>query len=72
VAVLPLLCVDLEDPRLSLHPLRPAIPDRRISIAWRAGRTLSPTARRFIDVALVVGDELNVQLHEQVPALATV
>jgi len=72
VAVLPLLCVDLEDPRLSLHALRPAIPDRRISIAWREGRTLSPTARHFVEVALEVGEELTVRLHEQVPALAGV
>ena len=71
VAVLPLLCVDLEDPRLALHPLEPAIPDRRISIAWREGRTLSPTARRFVDVALEVGEELTERLHDQVPALAS-
>jgi len=67
VAVLPLLCVDLEDPRLALHALRPAIPDRRISIAWRAGRTLSPVAHRFVEVALEVGEEMTERL---VPALA--
>ena len=44
VAVMPLLCVEPNDPGLALHALRPALPDRRISIAWRKGRTLSPVA----------------------------
>ena len=52
VAVMPLLCVEPGDPGLELHPLRPALPDRRISIAWRKGRTLSPVARRFVEIAV--------------------
>lgn len=51
VAVLPLLCVDPDDPGIELHPLRPALPDRRISIAWRKGRTLSPVATRFVEIS---------------------
>jgi DNA-binding transcriptional LysR family regulator len=51
VAVMPLLCVDPDDPGIELHPLRPALPDRRISIAWRKGRTLSPVAERFIEIS---------------------
>ncbi len=58
VAVMPLLCVDPDDPELALHPLDPPMPDRRISIAWRAGRTLSPIAERFIAAATAVGVEL--------------
>lgn len=58
VAVLPLLCVDPEDPRTSLHRLTPAIPDRRIGVAWRAGRTLSPLAERFIELAVEAGREV--------------
>lgn len=72
VAVLPLLCVEPEDTRLALHPLEPAIPERHISVAWRAGRTLSPAAQRFVDLALEVGGELAGRLRDQVPALTAV
>jgi DNA-binding transcriptional LysR family regulator len=65
VAVLPLLCVELEDPRVSVHPLTPAIPDRRISVAWRGDRTLSPSARRFIDVAVDVGATIATTIRER-------
>lgn len=51
VAVLPLLCVDPEDPRIEVHALRPALPPRELSIAWRSGRTLPPAASHFIDLA---------------------
>jgi DNA-binding transcriptional LysR family regulator len=59
VAVLPMLCLEPEDPRTSLHPLSPAIPEREISLAWRAGRTLSPAAERFIELAVEVSAELS-------------
>lgn len=58
LAVLSLLCVEPDDPRTSLHPLDPPIPDRRITLAWRAGRTLSPVAERFVALAVEVGGEL--------------
>jgi DNA-binding transcriptional LysR family regulator len=51
VAVMPLLCTEPEDPRTSLHDLDPVIPGRNVSIAWRSGRTLSPAAEAFIDIA---------------------
>lgn len=51
VAVMPLLCVDPDDPGIELHPLRPALPHRRIAVAWRKGRTLSPVAERFVEIA---------------------
>lgn len=51
VAVLPLLCVEPDDPRLSLHTIEPAMPDRPIGLAWRAGRTRSPVAERFVELA---------------------
>jgi DNA-binding transcriptional LysR family regulator len=70
VAVLPLLCVEPEDTRLALHPLVPAIPDRRISVAWREGRTLSPAGQRFVDIAVEVGAKLSAQMREQMPAIA--
>lgn len=66
VAVLPLLCVEPEDARLALHPLTPAIPDRRISVAWRADRTLSPSARHFVDIAIAVGEQLAATMRESV------
>src|SRR6056297_3351606 len=59
VAVMPLLCTEPEDPRTVLHPLDPPIPGRHVSIAWRAGRTLSPAAQAFIDVTTAVCVELS-------------
>lgn len=59
IAVLPLLCVDAEDPRIQIHALHPAIPAREVSIAWRAGRTLSPAAERFIALAVDTSAELS-------------
>ena len=52
VAVLPMLCTEPEDKRIALHPLMPAIPEREISIAWRAGRTLAPTTEHFVELAV--------------------
>jgi DNA-binding transcriptional LysR family regulator len=52
VSVMPLLCVEPADPGIELHPLRPALPDRQISIAWRKGRTLSPVSERFVQIAV--------------------
>lgn len=51
IAVMPLLCTEPEDPRISLHELDPTIPGRDVSIAWRSGRTLSPAAEAFIELA---------------------
>lgn len=51
VAVLPLLAVDTSDPRLAIRPLDPPIAPRHIGIAWRRGRTLSPAAERFVELA---------------------
>ena len=58
VAVMPLLCTEPDDPRTVLHPLDPPIAGRQVSIAWRAGRTLSPAARAFIDLTTTICAEL--------------
>jgi DNA-binding transcriptional LysR family regulator len=58
VAVLPLLCTEPEDPRVSLHPLDPPFAGREISIAWRRGSTLSPSAERFVELAVAVSAEV--------------
>ena len=52
IAVMPLLCVEPEDPRISLHPIEPAMPGRSISLAWRADRSVSPVTERFIELAI--------------------
>ena len=52
IAVMPLLCVEPEDPRISLHPIEPAMPGRSISLAWRADRSVSPVTERFVELAM--------------------
>jgi DNA-binding transcriptional LysR family regulator len=64
VAVLPLLCIEPEDPRISLHPLEPAFAGREISIAWRSGHTLSPAAARFIELAVEVSAQVVARFAE--------
>jgi DNA-binding transcriptional LysR family regulator len=59
VAVMPLLCTEPEDPRTELHPLDPPIPGRHVSVAWRAGRTLSPAAEAFVELTTAVCAELS-------------
>lgn len=51
MAVMPLLAIDVEDPRLAVHPLDPPLPPRHVSLAWLPGRTLSPAAIRFVAIA---------------------
>ncbi len=67
MAVLPLLAVDTDDPRVAVRRLDPQIPPRRISIGWRRGRTLSPAATRFIELAR----EMTTDLRERELAQAS-
>lgn len=52
LAVMPLLAVDVDDPRIAVHPMEPALPDRVITLVRLAGRTPSPTAVRFTELAV--------------------
>jgi DNA-binding transcriptional LysR family regulator len=61
MAVMPLLAVDTDDPRVAIRDLDPPIPPRRVSIGWRRDRTLSPTAARCVELAL----EMTVHLRER-------
>lgn len=63
VAVMPFLCVEPEDPRISIHPIEPPIPDRSICLAWRRNRTLSPAAERFIQLTVEASRDLTGQLR---------
>jgi DNA-binding transcriptional LysR family regulator len=64
VAVLPLLCVEPEDPRVSLHPLEPDVPGREVSLAWRRGHTLSPAGERFVELAAEVSRTVSARFAE--------
>lgn len=57
--MMPLLAVAgrCDDPGLSFHSLRPALPERLVEVWWRG--SLSPLATRFRDVSLEVGVELT-------------
>jgi DNA-binding transcriptional LysR family regulator len=47
----------LNDPRLRVHELRPAVPPRKIYLHWRATRSPSPLTRRAIEIATEVAAE---------------
>jgi DNA-binding transcriptional LysR family regulator len=62
VAVLPLLCVDRDDPRIALHRLEPDMPARQVALAWLRDRTLPKAAERFIEITVDVCNELAGEL----------
>lgn len=51
VALLPALSIDAHDPRVRAVALRPALPPRRIVLAWRAAANRPPAVQAFIDAA---------------------
>ena len=57
-AVMPLLAVDIhpDDHVLCTHELLPPIAPREVCVMWQAGRTLSPLARRVIDISRSVAE----------------
>ena len=67
MAVLPLLAIDPTDTRVAVRQLDPPIPPRHIVIGWRHGRTLSPAAQRFIEIA----QEVTADLHDRGLALVS-
>lgn len=54
-AVMPQLALDAHPSGIDVHPLVPALPPRQVSVCWRRDRTLSPIARRLVEVAVAVG-----------------
>jgi DNA-binding transcriptional LysR family regulator len=56
-AVMPMLALDLADSSIDTHPLEPPVPPRQVCAAWRRDRTLSPIARRLIEIAVDVARE---------------
>jgi molybdate transport repressor ModE-like protein len=51
VAVVPRLAVDLDDPRVSVHPV-PELPPRQLAAVVHRQRHLGPAARRFLEAAV--------------------
>jgi DNA-binding transcriptional LysR family regulator len=66
-ALVPLLTVDRNDPRVCVLEIEPEIPHRRIALAWHRDRHRSPAARAFADLAAEVCAEVEASL-ERVPA----
>lgn len=62
VALVPLLAVDPNDDNVRVLELDPAIPNRRIALAWHRDRHRSPAARAFVDVAADVCAEVAERL----------
>lgn len=56
-AVMPRLALDPNDPSVDRHELHPPMPPRLVCVAWRRDRTLSPAARRLVEIAREVGAE---------------
>lgn len=50
IAVMPLLTLDIPPDDIRTHEIEPALTPREIYLAWHANRTLSPLAKRVIDL----------------------
>jgi DNA-binding transcriptional LysR family regulator len=61
VAYMPLLCVEPYSNVVDAHVTEPPLPPRTISMAWRAGRTISPLAEHFVEVTVEVCADLEFQ-----------
>ncbi|HEV3479721.1 MAG TPA: LysR substrate-binding domain-containing protein [Gaiellaceae bacterium] len=59
VALVPLLAVTPEDPRVAVVRFAPPVPPRRIAVAWHRDRHRSPGARAFIDAARAASAQLE-------------
>jgi DNA-binding transcriptional LysR family regulator len=59
VAIVPLLTVDENDPKVAVRQFDPPVPPRTIVIANHPDRYLSPAAEAFLDTARQVGAELG-------------
>jgi DNA-binding transcriptional LysR family regulator len=58
-AVLPLLAVDENDPKVALIPIKPAPPPRRLGIAWHPERRPPPAMLPFVAVAAEICRDLR-------------
>ena len=56
-AVMPQLALDANPTGIDIHPLIPPLPPRQVSVCWRRDRTLSPLARRLVEIAADVAHE---------------
>jgi len=59
VAIVPLLTVDENDPKVVIRQLDPPVPARTIVLANHPDRYLSPAAEAFLDTARQVGAEVG-------------
>ena len=66
MAVVPLLAVEQAGAGVTVHRLDPPIAPRHVSVAWAPGRTLSPVAARFVELAREVTAPLRD--HDLAPA----
>jgi DNA-binding transcriptional LysR family regulator len=57
-AFMPLLAIDRTDPGVVVREIEPALEPRLIGVGWRAGRTLPPAARRFVELAHEVATDV--------------
>ena len=65
-AIVPLLAVDEHDERVRVLEIEPAIPDRRIALAWHRDRHRSPAARAFLELAALVCADVRLELPQPV------
>jgi DNA-binding transcriptional LysR family regulator len=58
-ALMPRLTVDEDDPEVVVIPAVTGLPARSLAVIWHVDRSLPPTVRRFVDLAVEVCDELS-------------
>ena len=61
-AIMPLLAIDLNRPDTVVLDLHDQLPPRRVGLLWHRDRYRTPAAESFIEVAVAVGTELEIDL----------
>ena len=65
VALMPLLAIQPGDDRVTVVPLDPPVPRRRLAVVWHRDRHRSPAARAFVEIAQAVSTDVERELAEQ-------
>jgi LysR family transcriptional regulator, transcription activator of glutamate synthase operon len=64
VALMPLLAIQPGDDRVTVVPLDPPVPRRRLAVVWHSDRHRSPAARAFVEIAQAVSANVERDLGE--------
>ena len=70
VALSPLLTIDVDDPTITVLPVRPAVPPRLITVAWHESRRPSALLDAFVEATIDVCEGITAAWADDVSEVA--